>query len=132
ASAEEHACESLAERLVASGPTAEEGPRAFIRLYQHRGKANVALRQFLLVKEALRRELGVEPENETEALVSSRRGDGMQPANEQQAPAAATPTAAALHESDRPSIVILPFENLSGPDDEYLVDGIVEEITAML
>ncbi len=35
-------------------------------------------------------------------------------------------------DTDHPSIVVLPFENLSGPDDEYFVDGVVEEITAML
>ncbi len=33
---------------------------------------------------------------------------------------------------DQPSIVVMPFDNLSGPDDEYFVDGVVEEITAAL
>lgn len=33
---------------------------------------------------------------------------------------------------DQPSIVVMPFDNLSGQSDEYLVDGVVEEITAAL
>jgi len=33
---------------------------------------------------------------------------------------------------DQPSIVVMPFDNLSGPSDEYFVDGMVEEITAAL
>jgi adenylate cyclase len=35
--------------------------------------------------------------------------------------------------SERPSIAILPFENLTGdPEQEYFVDGMVEEITAAI
>jgi hypothetical protein len=35
--------------------------------------------------------------------------------------------------SDRPSIVVLPFENMSAdPDQEYFVDGMVEEIITAL
>ncbi|ANK72771.1 hypothetical protein FA04_09090 [Ensifer adhaerens] len=33
---------------------------------------------------------------------------------------------------DQPSLVVMPFDNLSGPGDEYFVDGVVEEITAAL
>jgi TolB-like protein/class 3 adenylate cyclase len=33
---------------------------------------------------------------------------------------------------DQPSIVVMPFDNLSGHGDEYFVDGVVEEITAAL
>src|SRR5262249_569845 len=39
----------------------------------------------------------------------------------------ATPT------SDKPSIAVLPFQNMSGdPEQEYLVDGMVEEIITVL
>src|SRR6202022_2486116 len=35
--------------------------------------------------------------------------------------------------SDKPSIAVLPFQNMSGEaEQEYFVDGVVEEITAML
>ena len=34
---------------------------------------------------------------------------------------------------DKPSLVVLPFQNMSGdPDQEYLVDGLVEDITTAL
>ncbi|NKL38004.1 tetratricopeptide repeat protein [Rhizobium leguminosarum bv. viciae] len=33
---------------------------------------------------------------------------------------------------DQPSIVVMPFDNLSGQSDGYFVDGVVEEITAAL
>jgi adenylate cyclase len=44
-------------------------------------------------------------------------------------PAASPPT---LPLPDKPSIAVLPFPNLSGdPEQEYFVDGMVEEITAL-
>lgn len=46
---------------------------------------------------------------------------------------AATPVRPALTLPDKPSIVVLPFDNMSGePDQAYLADGIVEAITAAL
>ncbi len=129
---EELACERLAERLVASDPTAEEAHRALIRLYLNRGKANAALRQFRSFKEALQRELGVEPEAETRALIEEQRENGERPGQPTPPPAVEAPIASAQRDTDHPSVVVLPFENLSGPDDEFLVDGVVEEITAML
>ena len=33
---------------------------------------------------------------------------------------------------DKPSIAVLPFDNLSGPDDGYFVDGMVEVEGQML
>jgi adenylate cyclase len=33
---------------------------------------------------------------------------------------------------DRPSIAVLPFTNMSGPDDEYFCDGMVEDIITAL
>ena len=39
----------------------------------------------------------------------------------------------ALGDDERPSIAVLPFENLSGsPDEEYFADGITDEITLLL
>src|SRR6185437_13945579 len=52
------------------------------------------------------------------------------------APAAAieaAPVAAAPGASERPSIAVLPFANLSGdPDQEYFADGIAEDIITAL
>lgn len=44
----------------------------------------------------------------------------------------ATPSPAQRFGRDQPSIVVMPFDNLSGQGDEYFVDGVVEEITAAL
>ena len=43
------------------------------------------------------------------------------------------PEAAALPLPDKPSIAVLPFQNMSGdPEQEYFADGMVEEITTAL
>jgi TolB-like protein len=45
----------------------------------------------------------------------------------------AQPVAAALPLPDKPSIAVLPFQNMSGdPEQEYFVDGMVEEIITAL
>jgi adenylate cyclase len=46
---------------------------------------------------------------------------------------AAQPAAAALSLPDKPSIAVLPFQNMSGdPEQEYFADGMVEEIITAL
>ncbi len=48
-------------------------------------------------------------------------------------PAAAAASTAAPSQSDKPSIAVLPFQNMSGdPEQEYFADGIVEEIITAL
>ncbi len=47
--------------------------------------------------------------------------------------AAGTPTDAPLALPDKPSIAVLPFDNMSGdPEQEHFADGVVESITAAL
>ena len=46
---------------------------------------------------------------------------------------AALPVEAPLPLPDKPSLVVLPFQNMSGdPEQEYFVDGMVEEITTAI
>jgi len=118
------ACERLAERLLACDPSAEEAHRALIRIYQRQGKTSAAARQMQLCTEALQETLGVEPERETRAL--------LEPGSAQPGTTTAARELALRPPPDRPSVVVMPFENLSRPDDELLVDGFVEEITATL
>jgi adenylate cyclase len=48
-------------------------------------------------------------------------------------PAPPTPAAVALALPDKPSIAVLPFQNMSGdPEQDYFADGMVEEITTAL
>jgi TolB-like protein/Flp pilus assembly protein TadD len=127
-------CRALAERLLSTDPAAEEAHRALIRLQLSEGRINAALRQFELCKEALQRELGVEPEAQTSALVSTLRAPRSGSGDKTSLPAAPVSPAAASPQRDReqPSVVVLPFDNLSSEADEYFVDGAVEEITAAL
>ena len=118
------ACERLAERLLACDPSAEEAHRALIRIYQRQGKTSAAARQMRLCMEALQQTLGVEPEPETRAL--------LEPGSAQAGTTTAARESPLRPPPDRPSVVVMPFENLSRPDDELLVDGFVEEITATL
>jgi TolB-like protein len=92
---------------------------------------------------ALRRSLGEVPSGEDWIVTLPRRGYRfVGPAvtkSEAQAPAMPTtdtaakllPTTPAL--PDKPSIAVLPFENLSGdPEQDYFADGMVEEIITAL
>jgi serine/threonine protein kinase/Flp pilus assembly protein TadD len=63
------------------------------------------------------------------AIVALERSDSTGPAS----PGAGDASMAARPASDAQTmIVVLPFENLGNPDDEYFADGITEEITSRL
>jgi DNA-binding SARP family transcriptional activator len=64
---------ALALRLLQLDPAQEEVHRAMIRLHARRGRHEAALRQFQACREALRRELDVAPDAETERLVREIR-----------------------------------------------------------
>lgn len=137
---EERACESLAERLVGLDPCAEQAHRALIRIFHNRCKTNEAVRQFLTCQEALKRELGVEPEEATRALIERFEGrehrnvlasSGMIEVPRQKMPTATAHLAVSMPE--KPSIAVLPFQNMSGDaEQDYFTDGVVEEITTAL
>ncbi|AWM85518.1 hypothetical protein C4E04_01315 [Microvirga sp. 17 mud 1-3] len=118
------ACEHLANRLLAQDSTAEEAHRALIRLHMRAGHPNRARRQFKLCREALHRELGTSPEEETVALLAGDHVHVPDPAT--LPPAQEAPTR-------RTSIAVLPFRNLSADQaEEYFVDGVVDEVIAAL
>ncbi len=62
-----------ARRLLALDPVREEAHRMLMRLYYSAGHRSAALKQYQVCKEALRRELDVEPEPETAHLYSEIR-----------------------------------------------------------
>jgi TolB-like protein len=136
-SAEEAACDNLAERLVASDPTAEPAHRALIRIHAHRGHENAALRQFELCRAALKKHIGLEPEAQTNSLAASLR----QPKRATPSGAAVAPQIVSLtqapppasHYDDRPSLAVLPFQNLSSDQtQQYFADGMVADIITAL
>jgi len=88
---------------------------------------------------ALRRVLGGEPGGENWIQTLPRRGYRFLgppvTASETFArpEALSQPSSAALALQDKPSIAVLPFDNLSGdPQQDYFVDGMVEEIVTAL
>jgi TolB-like protein/DNA-binding SARP family transcriptional activator/Tfp pilus assembly protein PilF len=123
----ERQCHDLAERLLSGDPAAEEAHRALIRLHVRQGQMSAAHRQLERCKEALQRELGVEPEARTHALLD----DPAQPVAGEIASHAAPPPPTP-RDRDQPAVIVMPFDNLSGDADGYFVDGVVEEITAAL
>lgn len=136
-SAEKTACEGLAERLLASDPTAEAAHRALIRIHAHRGHENAALRQFELCRAALRKHLNAEPEEQTSSLAASlqsrERPEHQRPEPSSGAASLAPVLAVPTRRDDQPSIAVLPFQNLSGDiEQEYFADGMVEDIVTAL
>ncbi|MDX8495227.1 BTAD domain-containing putative transcriptional regulator [Mesorhizobium sp. VK22B] len=132
--ADEAACERLAERLLASDPTAEAAHRALMRIHSARGHENAALRQFESCRALLRKHLDVEPEAQTNALAASlqTRGGNRLTATMHDTAQPPQPVSAQARPHDQPSVAVMAFDNLGGADDEYFADGVVEEITAAL
>jgi TolB-like protein/Tfp pilus assembly protein PilF len=114
--------ERAARRLIALDPLREAAARALMQVHAERGESAQAIKLFEALKDRLHAELGVKPESETMRLHETLRGG--RPAA---SPASAAPAA------DKPSIAVLPFQNLSGdPEQEYFADGMVEEIITAL
>ena len=119
--------QALAGRLLQSNPASEEAHRALMRIHLRRGRTNAALRQFEQCKEALRRELGTEPDVESRRLF-----DSIQSSDSDERAQPADRSAAANGAGAYPSIAIMPFDNLGDTSDAYFADGVVEEITSTL
>jgi TolB-like protein/Tfp pilus assembly protein PilF len=130
---------TAARRLLSLDPLREAAGRALMQSHAERGETAQALKVYETLRDRLHRELGVKPEPETVRLYESirqRRAAVPQPTSS--SPPAATmdepkSAAAELPLPSKPSIAVLPFENLSGdPEQEYFADGMVEEIITAL
>jgi TolB-like protein/DNA-binding SARP family transcriptional activator/Tfp pilus assembly protein PilF len=139
-------------RILAVDPVHEPAHRALMELYAAQGRHAAALRQYEQLRDTLRRELDARPAPETDALVSRIRADRRSPARPIADMSGLAPHPAGRADGgpgisrveapswsdpptlpETPSIVVLPFQNLSGdPEQEYFSDGIVEEITTAL
>ncbi len=119
-----------AQRLLQLDPAREETHRLLMQLYAAAGQRAQALRQYQLCRDALDRELQAKPTAETERLYRQIQ--------EETTPPSATNSTDAMplgpSQSDgKPSIAILPFENLSGdPEQRYFSRGITEDIITEL
>ena len=117
-------------RRIAMDPACEPAHRHLMELYERIGRRSDALRQYQYLTEALEQHLGAKPEPETIAVYDRiRDGSAVQPsAPAKVAPVVEVPRA----ERDLPTVAVLPFDNLSGADDGYFVDGVVEDIITAL
>lgn len=114
-------------RLLAIDPANEGAHRALMQLYARQGRRSEALRQYRSCREALMHELGVGPDAATEALHRELQQPVTIPDEAEELPESLPPP------SDKPSIAVLPFANLSGdPEQEYFADGLVEDIIGAL
>ena len=122
---------AAARRLMELDPLREDACRALMRIHAERGEAARALRLYDALRDRLQRELGVRPERETTRLCEAIRQDG-EPEDARVTAGTGVPDPAPPL-PDRPSIAVLPFQNLGGdPEQEYFADGVVEEIITAL
>jgi TolB-like protein len=111
---------SLARQLLARDPLCEPAYRSLMRLHVAAGDRAAALKLYATCRNALRKELDASPELQTETLYRDILTD--RPAR-----SASTELAAAI--SDRPSLAVLPFSNLSrDPNLDHLCEGLAEDI----
>jgi TolB-like protein len=128
---------AAARRLLSLDPLREAACRALMHIHAERAETAQALKLYETLRDRLQRELGVKPETETVRLYDSIRQ------RRAAASAASAPPAQGNDEPStvpaepslpsKPSIAVLPFQNLSGdPEQEYFADGMVEEIITAL
>jgi len=119
-------------RRIAMDPACESAHRHLMELFERTGRRSDALRQYQFLSDALSRELSAEPSPETTVVYERiRKGNG---AAMPTAPLPSAPAASVADSSRRelPTVAVLPFDNLSGPEDNYFVDGTVEDIITAL
>jgi TolB-like protein/DNA-binding SARP family transcriptional activator len=118
-----------AERAIAINNLREDAHRLVLRALAGAGRKSDALKHYEHVAALFKRELNVEPDASTKAIASElRMAGGKVPAP--------GPTSAPVDPplpTDRVSIAVLPFTNMSGdPEQEYFADGMAEEVITAL
>lgn len=116
-------------RRISMDPACESAHRHLMEIFAQTGRRSDALRQYQFLADALERELGAAPSPETKALHASIR-DANTTSSLDREPIVTQPKPSAAREL--PGVAVLPFDNLSGPDDAYFVDGITEDVITAL
>ncbi len=124
----DEAIEALNRRLLLDR-ACEPAHAKLMELFSRVGRRSDALRQYQMCIEVLQRELGAEPSPETKSLharIRSTPSDGSQKDTRK----SDSVETRKIHE--RPTVAVLPFDNLSGSEDMYFVDGIVDDLITAL
>lgn len=117
----------LVKRLLSLDSLREDAHRQLMRLLYESGDRAAALRQYQICGRILDKELEVEPDASTRALFEDIR-HGSAP-REPLSEAIDLPPAL----PDKPSIAVLPFDNLAAAQDQaFFADGMTEDIITEL
>jgi DNA-binding SARP family transcriptional activator len=116
---------ALGSKSIMLDPFQEQVQRDVMRVLTQMGRADAALANFERLKADLAQNLGVAPERETEDLAREIRAS-------RRSGAAVTPAMPVLAEKprdSRPSVVVLPFADLTGEaGHEHLARGLTDDI----
>ncbi len=155
---EHDAAIQTARRLAGLDSLSELGQRALIRAYARAGRRPEALRQYRICADILKRELGVAPDAETQALANeiARSGGAAEPIINGRAavqtppperPALPPPRAAGSAAAAAPeaaplrwpcllpgiAVAVAPVRNLTGdPEQHYLMEAFSEDLVTDL
>ena len=123
-----------ANRAIAINGLREDAHRLIMRVLAAGGRRADALKHYEDLTALLQRELTVEPDPTTRALVAElRKTDAQRPGSGGRSDPASEAGTVLLPLPDRPSIAVLPFTNMSGdPEQEYFADGMVDDILKAL
>jgi len=115
---------NIAQKIIRIDPYCEVAHQYQIRQQVKSGNLKLARRQFEACEKLLLVELGIEPSPETRRALES---------NSNQNVTTVTPAAAIDGSRNRPSLVVLPIDNISGdPSLEFLSLGLADDVTTEL
>jgi TolB-like protein/DNA-binding SARP family transcriptional activator len=144
AAGERERAATAAQRLISLDPLREAASRVLMQIHAERAQTPQALKLYDSLRNRLHSELGVQPEPETtrlyEAIRQRRATPATLAAEPQLTEVVGRPKLSTLEAQDlmstttlplpaKPSIAVMPFENLSGDlEQQYFSDGITEDI----
>jgi TolB-like protein/DNA-binding SARP family transcriptional activator len=123
------------QRASALNNMREDAHRLIMQALSATGRKAEALKYYQDVVTLLKRELNTEPDAATKSLVAElRRAQTLiESAAVGEIEISIPPAPAPMMTVDQPSIVVLPFRNMSDdPEQEYFADGVTEDIITAL
>ncbi|NKB57453.1 MAG: hypothetical protein GKS00_14095 [Alphaproteobacteria bacterium] len=128
------AAENLALQLLRTDEACEEAHRAIIRGFIRRGRHNAALKQYASCVDAVREQLGAEPEDETKELFSEARKHTRVRHETSRSNMLPSRLAAMINfdrteSAPKPKIAVLPFETLTtDSNQDFIGTGLAEDL----